>query len=76
MEMMKENRTKVRAAAAQGVSRLRGLDADFARARDLADFGDVDGALKAMAPLKDQILGLLDALNFAGVRGLTEPPTT
>jgi len=65
--------TKIRAAAASGVTKLKGLDADFARARDLADAGDIESARLALAPLKDQLLGLIDTLNFAGVRGLTEP---
>ncbi len=67
------DKTKVRSAAAQGVTRLKGLEQAFAAARRVADDGDVEIALGMMAPLKDELLGLLDALNFAGVRGLTEP---
>ncbi|MDG3444665.1 hypothetical protein [Nitrospirillum amazonense] len=70
------DKTKARFAAAQGVTRLKGITADFARARDLADAGDDEGARQAMAPLKDQLLAMLDVLNFANVRGLTERPST
>ncbi len=66
------DKTKIRFAAAQGVTRIKGLDTHFAKARELADAGDLAGAITAMAPLKDELLGLLDALNFAGIRGLTE----
>jgi hypothetical protein len=68
------DKTKIRAAAAQGVSRLKGIDQHFAEARAMADAGNVEGAARKLAPLKDELLGLLDTLNFAGVRGLTERP--
>lgn len=65
-------RAKVRVAAARGVSELDNISFHFKLARKLADDGDTAKAIAHLEPLKDALLGVIDALNFAGISGQTE----
>lgn len=62
----------VRVAAARGVSALDNIAVYFKTARTLADEGRTEEAIAQMEPLKDSILSVIDALNFAGISGQTE----
>jgi hypothetical protein len=63
---------KVRVAAARGVTSLDKITFHFKIARDLADHGETDEAIAKLEPLKDALLGIIDALNYAGISGQTE----
>ena len=63
---------KVRVAAARGVGDLENITFHFKLARTLADNGETAKAIAHLEPLKDALLGVIDALNFAGISGQTE----
>lgn len=67
------HRAKVRVAAARGVGDLENITFHFKLARTLADNGETEKAIAHLEPLKDALLGVIDALNFAGITGQTEP---
>jgi hypothetical protein len=66
------HRAKVRVAAARGVTELDNITFHFKLARALADNGETAKAIAHLEPLKDALLGVIDALNFAGISGQTE----
>lgn len=66
------HRAKVRVAAARGVTELENIAVHFRLARRLADDGDTVKAIAHLEPLKDALLGIIDAMNFAGITGQTE----
>lgn len=67
------HRAKVRVAAARGVADLDNIAFHFKIARKLANDGDTVKAMAHLEPLKDALLGIIDAMNFAGITGQTEP---
>lgn len=66
------HRAKVRVAAARGVADLDNITFHFKIARKLADEGETAKAIEHLEPLKDALLGIIDAMNFAGISGQTE----
>jgi hypothetical protein len=65
-------KAKVQVAARRGVTELDNITFHFKIARKLADEGDTEKAVAHLEPLKDALLGVIDALNFAGISGQTE----
>lgn len=66
------HQAKVRVAAARGATELENIAVHFRVARSLADQGDTAKAIAQLEPLKDALLSVIQALNFADITGQTE----